>query len=228
MNNKKTIFVSGAGQDLGKAIVQRCAQNPNYNFILHYYKSKIETETLATEIGCHNIIQADLSNKKEVASIAPFLKQADIMINTVGSFFWQTLIDTPIEDFEYCIQNNLMTAWYLSKHCIPAMCERGFGRIINFGSIACDQITTRPMTTPYYIAKTSTLIMTKTFAQELQGTNVTINMISPGVLPSGKQPNPQTPIIPFDRIADEVYRIISDENIFINGANIDISAGWRP
>ena len=152
----------------------------------------------------------------------------DMLVNTVGSFIYKPLAQTSLEEFHECIHNNLMTAWYCTKAALPAMRKKHYGRIINFGCVGCDQITSRPKTTPYYIAKTGLLMLTKSLAREEAARGITINMISPGVMPTGVKPTADAPIIPFDAVARVVLWLTHDDQKYINGANLEVSAGWRP
>lgn len=222
----KTAFIAGAGQRLGKTIAKTLHQ-AGYKVILHYYKSEKQTKLLAKKLGCQTV-QANLTNLDEVKKMFASLPHIDILINTVGGFIFKPLSETKPEELVEVIHNNLVTAWYCDITVLPSMRKKKFGRVIHFGSVGCDQITARPNTTPYYMAKTSLLMLTKSLANEHQNTGVTINMISPGVLPTGVKPSSKIPVIPFDDIARGVLFLVSNESKNINGTNLEISGGWRP
>lgn len=221
---KKTILITGAGRGLGAAIAMALAKTNDYYLILHYNKSEKDVK----KIPAKKIIQADLSKLAGVQQIAKSIDSIDIVINTIGGFVYESLLKMKPTDFTECVENNLFIAWNLARTFIPKMQKKKFGRVVHFGSVGCDQITARPLTTPYYIAKTGLLMMTKTLAAELAGTNVTVNLVTPGVLPTGVRPNAKVPIIPFDAVARAVIFLLADESRFINGANLEVSAGWRP
>ncbi len=222
----KTVFIAGAGQRLGKTIAQTL-HAAGYNVILHYYKSEKQTKLLAKKLHAQTV-QADLTNLPEVKKMFVTLPHIDILINTVGGFIFKPLSKTKSQELVDVLHNNLVTAWYCDSTVLPNMRKKKFGRIVHFGSVGCDQITARPNTTPYYMAKTSLLMLTKSLAAEHKNTGVTINMISPGVLPTGVKPGPEVPVIPFDDIARGVLFLVSNESTHINGANLEISGGWRP
>lgn len=222
----KTVLITGAGQRLGKVIATTLAQ-AGYSLILHYHTSKKETEKLGATLNA-KIVQADLSQPSEVTALFKKMPHVDSIINTVGSFIYKPLSKTSSQEFESCIENNLFVAYRLAEQALPKMKKRKFGRIINFGSVGCDQVTARPLTTPYYIGKTGLLMLTKSLAQEYQNTGVTINMVTPGVLPTGVKPKEKVPIITFDDVARAVLFLLSTESQNFNGSNIEISGGWRP
>lgn len=222
----KTVFIAGAGQRLGKAIAKKFA-GEGYSLILHYYKSEKQTKLLAKKLDTQTV-QADLTNLSEVQKMFASLPNIDILINTVGGFIFKPLTKTKSQELVDVLHNNLVTAWYCDSMVLPHMRKKKFGRIIHFGSVGCDQITARPNTTPYYMAKTSLLMLTKSLAAEHKNTGVTINMVSPGILPTGVKPSSDAPVIPFDDIAKAVLFLVSNESTNINGANLEVSGGWRP
>lgn len=225
---KKTALITGAAKGLGAQLSRSLAQE-GYSVILHYHTSKSEVEKLADEIGAQQIVQADLTNLSQVKQMFETIDPIDVLINNVGDFIYQPLLETKEEDFDYCIQNNLNSAWYCMKQALDKMKEKKWGRIINFGCTNCDQLSIRPCTTPYYIAKSGLLMVSRELARELTNTGVTINMVSPGVLPTGHSAdNPDVVTVPFDAIVRAVLFLISDNSSHINGANLEVSGGWRP
>ncbi len=222
---KKTALITGSAKGLG-AELATTLQSEGYDIIIHYLSSEKEAKDV---VNAKQVIKADLTKKNEVEKMFKSIGPVDILINNIGDFIYSPLLDTSVDDFEYCIQNNFLSAWYCIKNALPHMQKQNFGRIINFGCVSCDQLTSRPNTTPYYIAKTSLLMLTRSLAKELKDTNITVNMISPGVLPTGYSANnPEIPTVPFDAITRSMLFLISNENNNIRGANLEVSAGWRP
>ncbi len=223
----KTALITGSTSALGTAIAKLLAQN-GYELVLHYHNKVDEAKKLAKSLNAKKIVEADLMKKGEVKKMFKKIGEIDILINCVGGFVYKPLAKTTVNEYEDCFTNNYFTAVYCIYEAMPSMRKNNFGRIINFGSVGCDQITVRPLTTLYYIAKTALLMLTKSLANQENANGITINMISPGVLPGGIRPNPKTPIIPYEAVANTVLFIIDEKNKHINGANIDVSAGWRP
>lgn len=224
---KKTALITGATGELGKNLARALSQ-AGYTVIINYRKNKVAAERLATEIKARAVIQADVTNPVEVTELFTKAGKIDVLINNVGDFIWKPLAKTSNEEFASVLQNNLLSAWYCTKAALPKMRTQKFGRILNFGSAGCDQITTRPMTTPYYIAKTGLLMLTKSLAKEEQKNGITINMVSPGILPSSFVKPDKAPVVSFDDITRAVLFLVSDENQAISGTNIEVAGGWRP
>ena len=224
---KKTALITGATGVLGGAIAIALAKN-GCQVILNYRTDKEAAEKLSKALPGTRIIQADAANDKEAAALLKAAGPVDILINTVGNFIYQPLRKISNKDFADCVANNLFSAWYCINSALPAMRKKRFGRIINFGSAGADQLTARPLTAPYYIAKSGLLILTKSPARELAGGGITANMISPGILPTSVARPTGAPVVSLDDIVRAVLFLINDVAGAVNGANLDITAGWRP
>ena len=110
------------------------------------------------------------------------------------------------------------------------MVKEKWGRIINFGCVAADAITVRKNTTPYYIAKTGVIMYTKVLAYQYALYQITVNSISPGILKTSivKTKTPTNHLADFADISNAVNFLLKEESSYINGANLEISGGWRP
>lgn len=223
---KKTALITGSTGKLASEIAKALAAE-GYLVILNYRSNKKAVQKLSREIGAKKIIQADVTNPTDVKKLFKQAGPVDILINGVGDFIYKPLEKTSEAEFTECVENNLMSAWYCTKAALPLMRKRKSGHIINFGSAGCDQLTARPFTTPYYIAKTGLLMLTRSLAREEYGRGIHINMISPGVLPHGIRPE-GAPVIEYSDIVNGVLFLLSSTAKKITGANLTISAGWKP
>ncbi|MGE3745738.1 MAG: SDR family NAD(P)-dependent oxidoreductase [Sphingomonadaceae bacterium] len=80
---------------------------------------------------------------------------------------WQEIIDT-----------NVSGVFYMSQSIIPLMLKRGKGRLVNVSS--SPRMMRLPAWSPYGASKAAVESMTATWAQELSGTGVTVNIVRPG------------------------------------------------
>ena len=116
------------------------------------------------------------------------------------------------------------------------MIERGWGRIVNFASMAGKD--GNPNLSIYSASKAAVIALTKSLGKELATTGVLVNAIAPAVIatPMNDDTAPDvlahiTSLIPMKRVgrAEEVAALISwlssDEVSFSTGAIYDISGG---
>lgn len=222
----KTALVTGSTGKLASEIAKALSIE-GYRVILNYRSNRKAAEKLARSVEAYKVIQADVTKPNDVKRLFKAAGPIDVLVNGVGDFIYKPLEKTSEAEFTECVENNLMSAWYCTKAALPSMRKKKFGHIINFGSAGCDQLTTRPFTTPYYIAKTGLLMLTRSLAREEYDRDIHINMISPGVLPHGVRPD-GAPVIEYSDIVNGVLFLLSSEAKKITGTNLTISAGWKP
>lgn len=220
-----TALITGATGALGQHLTRALASS-GYQVIINYrHNQRIAARLAQATTG--RAIQADVTDRAAVKKLFAQAGPIDILINTVGDFIYQPLSKTAPRELAECVENNLFSAWYCLQAALPGMKKRKFGRVISFGSAGCDQLTARPFTTPYYIAKTGLLMVTRSLARDYAGSGVTINMIAPGVLPHGVRPA-GAPVVSYQEIINGVLFLLSPAASRLSGAYLEISRGWRP
>jgi 2-dehydro-3-deoxy-L-rhamnonate dehydrogenase (NAD+) len=132
---------------------------------------------------------------------------------------------------------NLIGPFLFCKTVVPRLLERGYGRIVNVGSIAGKE--GNPMLMPYSASKAAVIALSKSLAKELAGKgDITVNAISPAVIHTemldgiapgtveymiSKIPMGRTGTI--DEVAALVHYLVSPEASFTTGQCYDISGG---
>jgi len=102
----------------------------------------------------------------------------DILVNNAGTNIRKSLRDVTIEDWRTVIDTNLTGAFALARAAAIGMADRGYGRIINIGSVL--SVLGRANIAAYTASKHGIVGFTKSFAAELGAAGVTCNAIAPG------------------------------------------------
>ena len=232
----KTALVTGGAKNLGKAIAVNLAKQ-GFNIAIHYNTSEKEAEISLKEIKKYSdgfLIQGDLTDPKKVdlifQKIEKSIGKVDILVNLIGSFIFTPIDKTGLLKFKDVIETNLYSTFLCCQRALPQMKKNKWGRIINFGCVGAESLTIRKNTTPYYIAKTGVIMLTKVFAFEYAKHNITINSISPGILKSSivKTTTPSGRLADFSDITNAINFLLKEESNYINGANIEVAGAWRP
>lgn len=156
-------------------------------------------------------------------------KHMDIIINCAG------INNTNYEEVHMDI--NFKGPKWIIDHCLPEMVNKGYGRILNIGSIWID--ITRSGRGKYSISKSALHAYTKQIAVEYGQYNILANTLSPGFINTDmtKQNNSDeelsiiTSEIPVKRLGSpeeiaELAYFLTVKNTYINGQNIIIDGGY--
>ena len=106
------------------------------------------------------------------------LPDIDILVNNVGIFRGKNFYDETEKDWKDHIQVNLLGGVKLSKHFLPKMIKKNWGRII-FVSSECATLVPGDLLS-YSVSKASVNVFSSGLAKLTKGTNVTVNTIIPG------------------------------------------------
>ncbi len=171
-----------------------------------------------------------------VNAIEAALAPVDVLINNAGITRDTTMHRMSFEQWSAVIQTNLTSCFNMTRQVIEGMRARGFGRIVNIGSINGQAGQFGQVN--YAAAKAGMQGFTKALAQEGAARGVTVNVIAPGYVETDMvravQPDVLEKIvarIPVGRlgkpeeIARAVLFLVADEAGFITGSTLSINGG---
>ena len=228
-----TALVTGAARGIGLACAQRLRAAG-----CRVVGVDLGTPALA-EAAAHLDVVAELdvsdaaAVRRLVAEHGPF----DIVVNSAGVVgpnkpMWEVSDD----EWRSTMAVNLDGVFQVCRAVVPAMVERGWGRIVNIASIAGKE--GNPNLAAYSASKAAVIGFTKSIGKELATSGVLVNSIAPAVIatPMNSDTAPEVlqymiAKIPMARTgsAEEVAALVlwlsSDECSFSTGACYDISGG---
>ena len=182
----KTIFVTGGAKRIGKAIIELFAKE-NWKVIIHYNKSKLDAEDLATKINSNNdnsafIVGGNLDNSEDVESIIESVnaisETLDLLVNNASTFY-----PTPIEKISNDHWNKLIG----SNLKGPLFLIQGFQEKLKSSKGSIINITDTNLTkgvanfSIYSAAKAGLESITRGLAIEL-APEIKVNAIAPGAM----------------------------------------------
>lgn len=165
--------------------------------------------------------------------------QVDILVNNAGVNIRGNVADLSVADWDEVIDTNLKGPFLVSRAFGPAMCARGWGRVVNLSSML--GTIALPGRAPYASSKAGLLGLTRVLALEWAAAGVTVNAICPG--PFGTEMNRQllddpekyrvfVQKLPVGRwgelheIKGLVVFLASAASSFVTGAAMPIDGGW--
>ncbi|MBD5633030.1 MAG: SDR family oxidoreductase, partial [Candidatus Eremiobacteraeota bacterium] len=150
-----------------------------------------------------------------------------VLVNNAGIAVRRELDDITEDDWDAHHETNVTPAFVLSQAAIPAMRERGWGRIVNLSSIAAQ---TGGTIGPHYAASKAALIgLTHAYANRLVKTGITVTAIAPALVETEMIRHASPSMIPMgrfgtpDETADACTMLV--RNGYITGQTININGG---
>ena len=175
-------LITGAGRGIGRAIaLAYAAEGAKLVLAARTGAELRETaDSITGRFGSDvSTIIADVTHRKQVdAALAHTLERhgaIDVLVNNAGNIgpvgrLW----DNDADDWARTVSVHLMGTFYGCRAAVPAMRERGSGRIVNMSGVG------GPNMSSYDAAKSAIVNLTENLALELADTPITVNAISPG------------------------------------------------
>ncbi|NNE49886.1 MAG: 3-hydroxybutyrate dehydrogenase [Altererythrobacter sp.] len=172
----KRALVTGSTSGIGLAIA-RALTGEGAEVILNGFGDKSEVAALCEEMGATHSA-AYLLDPAEIEAMMAGAGEIDILVNNAGMQHVSQVEDFPQDKWDAIIGLNLSAVFHTTRHAVPGMKAKGWGRIINTAS--AHSKTASPFKSAYNASKHGVDGFTKTIALELAQTGVTANCISPG------------------------------------------------
>lgn len=183
----KWALVTGATAGLGLAVAEGLA-GAGANIVLHDLVAPTQAaEDLRSRFGVDVIsAAADLSRRDALESMmADLLGRCgaiDILVNNAVIRHFSAIEAFPPERWDQALAVNLSAPFHLIRLALPAMKQRGWGRIVNMGSIYSSRAVEDRI--DYVTTKTAILGLTRAVAIETARSGITCNTLCPGTLPT--------------------------------------------
>ena len=248
----RCILITGAGSGIGAGIAAELAAAGHHVVVTDLTLASAQgvVDGIRANRGSAEALALDVTSDTSVAAaLAAVSRPVEVLVNNAGLQHVAPLEDFPIDKWDFLVQVMLVGVARLTRALLPGMRARGFGRIVNIGSI--HSLVASPYKSAYVAAKHGLVGFSKVIALETADTDITINTICPTYVKTplvDKQiadqartrgipeeavvrevmlkPMPKGVFIGFDELAGIAAFLISPPARNITGHTIAVDGGW--
>jgi len=234
----RVALVTGGTRGIGEAISVGL-KNAGYTVAAVYAGNEQAARAFSERTGIPSY-KCDVSDfeqtKATVAKVEKELGPVEVLVNNAGITRDGVLHRMTFEQWNAVIQTNLSSCFNTCRSVIDGMRERGFGRIVNIGSVNGQAGQYGQVN--YAAAKSAIHGFTKALAQEGAAKGITVNAIAPGYIDTDMvRAVPASVLekivakVPVGRLgkAEEIARgvrfLVADDAGFITGSTLSINGG---
>jgi len=249
----RTALITGGGRGAGAAIAHQLAAQGAAVIVAARTRDEVDrvAEVLRVTGATAHAATCDVASESSVAALADFAQQTvgavDILVNNAGVAMAAPLVRTSLADWQRLLDVNATGAFLCTRAFLPAMLERGWGRIVNIASTAA--VSADRYIAAYAASKHALLGLTRAAAAETAAQGVTVNAVCPGFLrtdmtaqsiarvaaATGRSAddalatiagrNPQRRLIEPEEVAAAVLYLCSDAARGVNGSSMLLDGG---
>jgi len=239
----KVALITGAGGDLGRGMAILFAQEGAWVMVndINVKKAEETVEMISDQGGIAAVDDSDLTDSKSVRQMVGHVikkwDKLDILVNNAGDVKDARLVNMTDADWDFVVDLNLKGSFFCARAAAPHMIEKGYGKIINFSSMAykgnIGQVN-------YTSAKAGVVGMTQALGLELARHGINVNCIAPGLIETPKAATldekvrdyliKKTPMRRMGEISDiakTALFLVSDDARFITRQVIHVSGGME-
>jgi 3-oxoacyl-[acyl-carrier protein] reductase len=238
----KSALVTGGSGELGRVMCRTLARC-GANVAVHYFNGKERATRVRDELVASGVkaiaVQADVGDERSVFemrdAVVREIGAPDIIVNNaVTQYPWTSVLEQSLADYESQFRSSILHNVLMAKAFVPAMRERGWGRVIAISTECAMQ--NAPSQSAYVAGKRGMDGVLRVLAREVGSDHITVNQVAPGWTISESKPEdeksePYRKNVPLRRrgtdqeIANAVAFLASDLAAFITGVYLPVCGG---
>ncbi|MEF8787257.1 MAG: SDR family NAD(P)-dependent oxidoreductase [Haloarculaceae archaeon] len=234
----RVAVVTGSAKGVGRELLLALAAD-GADVAVHYQTSDEAAQEVAASAREHGVrattVQADVTDPADVAglfdAIEADLGTVDILVNNVGAFAPRHWEEIEYDTWKTVMETNLDGTYLCSKRALAPMRAASYGRIVNVGYASSEKGLVSAKNFPYFAAKAGVLMFTRMLAADTQGTDITVNAVSPYVVENSDEFPDELPRgrpASFEDMQQAVRFFLESSSDYVSGQNVEVSGGWLP
>ncbi len=230
-SGNRTVIVTGAAGNLGKAVASAFADDERANLVLVDLKRESLEKAFGSENDRRTFASANLLEMAEATGVAEAalarFGRIDVLCNIAGGFrMGETVHETSDENWNFLFDINARTVLHMVRAVIPHMISSGGGKIVNVGAFAAQKGASHMGA--YTASKSTVIRMTEAMAAELREKNINVNCVLPTIIDTPEnraampKANPAKWVAPGD-LANVIVFLASDAARAVHGAAVPVT-----
>ena len=199
--NDKRVVITGAGSGLGRALAFCFAENGWRVACADIRLERAqETVRLITEFGVGAMaLRVDVGNDTSVEEMRDEVLAAwdgvDVVVNNAGVAAAGSVVDTPLDDWRWVLNIDLMGVVRGCHAFVPVLLEQGHGHIVNIASFA--GIANAPKMSAYSASKAGVISLSECLRGELASRDsaVKVSVVCPSFFPTNLMQSSRVPAV---------------------------------
>jgi NAD(P)-dependent dehydrogenase (short-subunit alcohol dehydrogenase family) len=238
-------LVTGGSKGLGRSMAKALA-SAGADIILtsrHLNEAKAAADEIAATGRRALALEVDVAERSAVAQMVRRGEEAfgkiDILVNNAGLGIIKPALEVGDDEWDPVIATNLKGSLLCAQAVAPGMMSRGYGRIINVGSIL--SAVSMPAVAGYVASKHGVLGLTRALALEWAAHGITVNCLCPSYFPTAMTRSVEEDPVTYqmviaktpmgrwgrpDELDGPIIFLASPASSFITGTALYVDGGW--
>ncbi|MEZ5810674.1 MAG: SDR family oxidoreductase [Rhizobiaceae bacterium] len=237
----KTVFITAAGQGIGRASAEACATEGAAVIATDINEAALAELDAIDGVTARRL---DVTDQASVDGIMAETGPLDVLFNCAGFVHNGSILDCDEKAWDFCFDLNVKAMYRTCRAAIPGMLETGGGSIINMSSVA-SSLKGVPGRFVYSASKAAVIGLTKSIAADFVTRGIRCNAICPGTVDSPSLHDRLAATGDYDaamkafiarqpmgrlgragEIAALLVYLASDESAFTTGQTHIVDGGW--
>lgn len=228
LKEQRVVIVSGGAGGVGLTVSQQFAAQGDMVYVIDRPEAQQRISDMQNEhirFAAADVLD-ESSVEQALADIYQHVQRIDVLVNIVGGYAAGQPIETlDLATWSFMLDLNVKSAFLLSKHVVPYMKKRSWGRIINFSSRAARDLAAN--SGAYAVSKAAVIALSEVQAKEVLAAHITVNAILPSIVdtPANRAAMPHADFSRWPKageIAQVVLFLASEGAGLISGASIPV------
>jgi NAD(P)-dependent dehydrogenase (short-subunit alcohol dehydrogenase family) len=178
MTDQRVVFITGCSSGIGRALAEEFLRRGHRVIATARDPKSLEDLEGPTTLLAQLDVTVGASIRRAVGEAMAWVGRIDVLVNNAGYGLMGPTAELDPNDFRVQLETNVVGPVALIREVVPGMAERGWGRIVNIGSIV--GVTALPFSGAYCASKAALHHLTDSLRVEVAPFGIKVLSVQPG------------------------------------------------